>query len=37
MGSLEPVNLILVDFANFFTFSFFKERLTGCFGNFHVC
>ena len=36
-SSLQPVNLILVDFAYFFTFSFFKERLNGCLGNFHDC
>ena len=37
MSSLQPVNLILVDFTYFFTFSFFKECLNGCFGNFHDC
>ena len=35
--SLQLVNLILVDFAYFFTLSFFKERLNGCLVNFHGC
>ena len=36
-SSLQPVNLILVDCTYFFTSSFFKERLNGCFGSFHGC
>ena len=37
-SSLQPVNLILVNFAYFFTFSFFSETpMNGWFRNFNGC